>query len=268
MRDNNKPQEYFNEILELTQKYTHDENWFDSYKKQNLNNSGEINFFPLLSAHSLAVAEDIPYMYCAGDSLLNIESRVNLALERCIETTEEINAQDYIGKTFFFINMVDPHNIHSAYCLLCWLICFNTPPEKIAALGPVLAPEGKDRLIDTILSQFQPDRVIASSSGNPATFQLLDDVIDASAEQRVELLQQYMKDWGKLLSNLKGLKSIGIFRKKKLTNKTLHKELEGKNVTYKGFWMWEVALLVKFFNIDDSSFRDNEFYPADMVHFK
>lgn len=271
MRDKNSTKEHFDEVLELAQEYTHNEDWFASYREQNKNNTGEegINFFPLLDAHCISLAQDVPYMYCRGDSLAAIEQfRIQLLADRCVEVAQEIKTQGYLEKRYFFINMIDPHDIHSVYCLLCWLLCFNVDPEKIAAFAPIIAPAGKDRLIDSVLSRYQPDREIALASGNAATFQLLDDCITATDEQRVEFLQKYIKDWGKLLSNLKGLSSIGIHRQKKLTNKTLHKELEGKNITYKGFWMWEVALLVKFFGINDEPFRDNEYYPADMVHYK
>ncbi|WP_428680745.1 PoNe immunity protein domain-containing protein [Photobacterium sanguinicancri] len=33
-------------------------------------------------------------------------------------------------------------------------------------------------------------------------------------------------------------------------------------------WCWESALIVKLYDIDDSSFIDNEYYPKDLVHWK
>jgi hemerythrin superfamily protein len=37
---------------------------------------------------------------------------------------------------------------------------------------------------------------------------------------------------------------------------------------YSGYWAWEVAALVKVMGLDDSSFKDNPYYPYDMVHWK
>lgn len=35
---------------------------------------------------------------------------------------------------------------------------------------------------------------------------------------------------------------------------------------YAGYWSWEAAAIVKVMNLDDSSFKDNEYYPSDLVH--
>ena len=37
-------------------------------------------------------------------------------------------------------------------------------------------------------------------------------IVDANNHGRIKILHEYMKNWGKLLSNMKGLSSIGIFR--------------------------------------------------------
>ncbi|MCL1933400.1 MAG: DUF1911 domain-containing protein [Candidatus Azobacteroides sp.] len=35
---------------------------------------------------------------------------------------------------------------------------------------------------------------------------------------------------------------------------------------YSGYWAWEVAAVVKLIGLDDSSFKDNQYYPYDLVH--
>jgi hypothetical protein len=154
------------------------------------------------------------------------------------------------------------------YTLIGWFICFGVDDKKLSQIAPFLGPENEDRLLDVALSRYQPDRKVAKRSGSPKTFTLLDQIIDVDEQQRIQLVENYLKDWGKLLSHLNGLSSLGIHRQKKLTNNTLHKELDVKNPTYKGFWAWEIAFVVKVFRIDDSSFKDNEFYPDDVVHYK
>jgi hypothetical protein len=41
--------------------------------------------------------------------------------------------------------------------------------------------------------------------------------------------------------------------------------LKGRYDTFFGYWSFEAAAVVKIAGIDDSSFRDNEYYPKDMV---
>ena len=35
---------------------------------------------------------------------------------------------------------------------------------------------------------------------------------------------------------------------------------------YSGYWAWEVAAVVKVMNLDDAGFKDNPYYPHDVVH--
>jgi hypothetical protein len=35
---------------------------------------------------------------------------------------------------------------------------------------------------------------------------------------------------------------------------------------YSGYWAWEVGAVVKLMQLDDSSFKDNPYYPYDLVH--
>jgi hypothetical protein len=39
-----------------------------------------------------------------------------------------------------------------------------------------------------------------------------------------------------------------------------------ENFGYTGYWSFESALMVKLWDIDDSSFRDHPHYPGDLVH--
>ncbi|PWV47732.1 PoNe immunity protein domain-containing protein [Chitinophaga sp. S165] len=37
---------------------------------------------------------------------------------------------------------------------------------------------------------------------------------------------------------------------------------------YSGYWAWDVAAVVKVMGLDDSSFKDNPYYPYDIVHWR
>jgi hypothetical protein len=267
MRDNRKPKSHFDELLAIQDQYFHSVDQIATFQRVNEASASEVREFgALTSLYCREFAADIPLMYSRGDSMAEIYEKRGADLGRRYATTAaEIVDQGYSQQNFFNINLSDPHGIHQAYSILCWLICFGTSEEDMQIIAPEFAPAGKDRIVDLVLGRYQSGRNIAIGSGHSPTFQLLDDLVDADSATRITIIKKYMKSWGKLLSNLNGLGSVGIFRKRKLTNKTLDKDVGG---AYKGFWMWEVALAVKFFGIDDSSFLNDEFYPAELVHFK
>jgi hypothetical protein len=45
-----------------------------------------------------------------------------------------------------------------------------------------------------------------------------------------------------------------------------HEIVDVGGLFYGGYWCFEAAAVVKLLGIDDSSFRDREFYPADLLH--
>jgi len=266
MRDKRKAKTHFDELLAIQLQYFHSVDQIATYERVNKESpTGFRNFGALSSGYCREFAADIPWMYSRGDSLDEIYQQRGAELgQRYAYVAAEISDRGYSQRNFFNSNLLDPHGIHGAYSILCWLLCFGTSDDDMKIIAPEFAPAGTDRLIDIVLSRYQKGREISAGSGHPPTFQLLDDLIEVDDDARIAIIKKYMKNWGELLSNLNGLGSVGIFRKRKLTSKTLDKDV---GFAYKGFWMWEVALAVTFFGIDDTSFLDDEFYPADMVHF-
>jgi len=47
-----------------------------------------------------------------------------------------------------------------------------------------------------------------------------------------------------------------------------HNNHMSPNNTYFGYWSFESGAIVKIMGLDDSSFKDNEYYPYDLVHWK
>ncbi|MBB6128374.1 PoNe immunity protein domain-containing protein [Mucilaginibacter lappiensis] len=41
-----------------------------------------------------------------------------------------------------------------------------------------------------------------------------------------------------------------------------------KERAYRGYWCWEAGAITKIMGLDDSSYKDNPYYPYDMVHWK
>ncbi len=51
----------------------------------------------------------------------------------------------------------------------------------------------------------------------------------------------------------------------KMANAETHKS---KWNIHTGYWSWEAGAIAKILNLDDSSLKDQQYYPYDMVHFK
>ncbi|MEF2130468.1 PoNe immunity protein domain-containing protein [Pseudoalteromonas maricaloris] len=79
-------------------------------------------------------------------------------------------------------------------------------------------------------------------------FDKLYKVVEGSPEQRPALAKSYMEAWYVLEES----PDIHLL----------------DNDAYDGYWCWEIALVVKLFNIDDSSFIDHPYYPKDLVHWQ
>jgi len=63
------------------------------------------------------------------------------------------------------------------------------------------------------------------------------------------------------------LVSIHLKKEWKKDHKEMLKSLKSKNPTYYGAWSFESAAIVAALGLDDSSFRDNEYYPRDLVDY-
>ncbi len=145
----------------------------------------------------------------------------------------------------------NPSGVYEAYVFLAYFVCLGADAETMRALSPLIAKAGEDRLIDLILSQYEPERIIADKAAQPRIFGDLDKLIDATPEQRVKLIEHYLDRWAVQLSKLKGmalLGGIGGLRGAK-SNADLEKE-EFIKASYSGWWAWEVALMVRVFGID------------------
>ncbi|MQA38133.1 DUF1911 domain-containing protein [Rugamonas sp. FT29W] len=74
-------------------------------------------------------------------------------------------------------------------------------------------------------------------------------IFSAPPELRAEMMKDYLKDW------------YHASRRERYHNS--HK----KGTSFKGYWAWEAAAITYLLDIDDSFYRDAEFYPADLVAF-
>ncbi|UTV26482.1 PoNe immunity protein domain-containing protein [Photobacterium atrarenae] len=109
--------------------------------------------------------------------------------------------------------------------------------------------KGLDILFDSIAVKLgDTERPIGGKLLYPKRFKPLYQVIDAEPAQRPELMKAYLDAWYDLI----GRPDYHLM----------------DTDAYDGYWCWEAALVVKLYDIDDSSFSDHPYYPVDLVHYK
>jgi len=211
----------------------------------------------------------ISLKYCRGDDLSSIyESHFKEMLKHYEVLSIELakgNPQKVIYG--FQDDLRRPVDQHSVYVWLAWCLCFEINFETISGILPQLCSAGQDRLTDSICASIVPNWVCGDGCGYPEIFGLLDEVLLAENQDRAALVKAYLDDWPKYIGQVNG-SSIGFICScsGKGVNTRAHL-IKAINDNYVGYWAWEAAMVVKFLGIDDSSFKENEFYPYDLVHF-
>lgn len=273
LRDTRRPLEYWDEMIALQQEFFHSKDRVALYKEKlesGVEVAEAVDF--LQSTYAEKFLEDITYCYCRGDSLDEIKKKyIDGGIDRFVFTCGEFDKhREKLDMPYWQDRLVKPNDVHSAYSMTSWFVCFEADPKKIERIAPYIAKAGVDRLIDTVLQKYQPDREISSEDKCVRTFKLLQSVLDVDEAKAIKNIEKYLSTWGKLMGTLKGLRSIGLTGTEGATsNESLIANLDTvKNISYRGFWAWEVAMVVRAFGIDDSSFSDHEFYPKDLARYR
>ncbi|OXA75458.1 hypothetical protein B0A58_08760 [Flavobacterium branchiophilum NBRC 15030 = ATCC 35035] len=109
----------------------------------------------------------------------------------------------------------------------------------------------KDFILDTLLHSQYNDHIISKSLQFPEEtyIQKLAEILNSNSKLEAEVL---IKD---------------ILENYFYTKENLQSSYNTHNTEfYSGYWAWEVAAVVKVMKLNDSSFKDNPYYPYDMVH--
>ncbi|MCX2682107.1 DUF1911 domain-containing protein [Galbibacter sp. EGI 63066] len=153
--------------------------------------------------------------------------------------------------------------ILSAYDEMLWMLSLgyllDIEEADFKKLAEVIDRDGvKDYLFEFIIRAKLKDRQpITEESyreffGIPDTFKKLRQAITETNKTKAEnLIKEFItKDW------YKNHKDAGWYNSHK-----------SKHDTYFGYWSFETAAVVAIMNLDDSSFRDCQYYPKDLVDF-
>jgi len=107
-----------------------------------------------------------------------------------------------------------------------------------------------DGMLERLLSYYVPNRdtSLNECARHLPYFKTL-KIFNASPEMRPELIAEYLEDW-----------YLASRREPYYDSHT-------RDTSFNGYWSWEAAAITFLLDIDDSSYRTAEFYPADLVDF-
>ena len=144
------------------------------------------------------------------------------------------------------------------YCQSLWIlslaILLDVDDALFARTLACIGNEGRDALFEQMAATRVSNRPNASAVIFPSPFQTLYLAITAEVNERPGFLKKYLSLWYPAMG-----KSGTYWHEN-------HKGPEGGG--FFGYWSLEAAALVKAFSIDDSTFREARYYPADLIRYQ
>ena len=145
------------------------------------------------------------------------------------------------------------------------LICFGLLTgyaDQMQRIMPIIdyveaTPEGqeKDGLIERLVAPFVAGRgTPPDKARRHLPYRKLFKVFSAEADKRPALMLQYLDDW------------YEASRREPYYEQHPRADID-EGFTYYGYWSWEAAAVTWRLDIDDTSYRDHQFYPKDLVDF-
>ncbi|NUE93674.1 PoNe immunity protein domain-containing protein [Acinetobacter seifertii] len=145
------------------------------------------------------------------------------------------------------------------------LVCFGLLTgyaDQMYRIMPIIdyveaTPEGqeKDGLIERLIAPFVAARGIPPDEARRhLPYRKLIKVFNAAPEQRPALMLRYLESW------------YEASRREPYHDQHPQTDIND-GFTYYGYWSWEVAAVTWLLDIDDTLYREHEFYPKDLVDF-
>lgn len=118
-----------------------------------------------------------------------------------------------------------------------------------------LEGQEKDGLIERLITPFVADRGTPSNEARRhLPYRKLIKIFDVENEKRPALMLKYLEDW------------YEASRREPYHEQ--HPETDIRSgISYYGYWSWEAAAVTWLLGIDDTIYREHQFYPKDLVDF-
>jgi hypothetical protein len=198
--------------------------------------------------------EKLVLHYTAGDSLDQIAAQVAPVIEAFDKHNAIERRKPGHARTLEITQL-------EAYVYMLWLLTLCTLLGHRDLVPVVLSwvdkdPEfnrGRDGLFEFIVekligSKYPVERVLLHADA----YRALAKATVSPPEERPALVQAFLKDWYKHMDDCYWHGS--------------HTD-RGSASSFFGYWAFEAALVTYLWDIDDSSYRDHEFYPKDLVDY-
>ncbi len=181
--------------------------------------------------------------YSAGEALENIEKDLLLVLAQAAEIWPDDGSESM------------PDFLKDWYGKMLWMltlgIFLNISDEDFDKILTVWdKTDRRDWLIDYLISSRIPSRPKVDTLIFPKPYATMKKAVEETDPQkRSAIVKHYLeKEW------YPGHKGLYWY-----DNHKSHHD------TFFGYWSFEAAAVVKIAGIDDSSFRDNQYYPKDLL---
>jgi len=238
VRDRLKDREFFKNKIPMLQKLnqeTLEELKNNEIKKERISDVSRTLFtFALRS---------IFCSYSAGDSKEEVRKHFDEAL-RMLDKKESAWEHEMGGK-----NHMGPYHLRDMVALLSLAVLLDATKEQVALLVKHINYDSmRHRILDYLLSYFTKNTPIDKLSADEYAFKDLTSLMDVSNEEILskKLMDKYLKNWFKVEDR------VVMYDRHKYDN-------------YVGYWSFESAAFVKIRGLDDSGFRDNVYYPKDLI---
>jgi len=198
----------------------------DDMKFLEKGNARPIAYF--MAASGLSV--EFSWRYSVGEEIKNLKNLYNKIFDYYLASIEESDTYN------------DTLNIISLGILL------NVKHEKLNHLYELVQKyKQNDFIFSSLLhpvlqtNEIYPNLRFKRSKSS----MMLERIFNSNKEDAEQLMKEYLEKYF-------------------YTRENLDDDYDPKNPA--GSWSWESAAIVKVMNLDDSSFKDNEFYPYDLAH--
>jgi hypothetical protein len=193
-------------------------------------------------------------MYSARFSKEEMVSQYLLTLDLIYDNWDASVVKMHIGRKQQEIDVY----LLNYHILIRWLLSFgillNIPNSSLNKLAYLIKRDNiKDALYDFLISSFVNDWSITNemSIKSPKN-KIIDIIFEKNKVKCQKMIKTYLeKSWYKTYKN-----QYGWYDSHKLPK---------EKYAHTGYWAFEIAAIVKIKQLDDSSFRDNVYYPKDLV---
>ena len=211
----------------------------------------------MLAANSLArTSLNFAHVnFTAGDSVENVASFAPFVVDRWVDAARYDRlfqaSDEHHGAVIAHASFCENFGYYDALRLVCFAYLLGHT-DQIPRIKTVLdyGNVERDCLIERLLQPFglaiDP---LPSDSTRELPYRNTIKVFDAPPDQRPALMKRYLEKWYEASRR-----------------ECFHGTHKGSAV-FLGYWSFESGAITYLLDIDDSSYRDHEFYPRDMVDY-